>query len=107
MHYTDGRAVKPVPFELDSAGDPIKRGGAAATKAKIDELDEKIDIYHQKNSLVKQQLFSMITDRLLLHIQKLDKASKRFAPSTKARASLYKSTCDVGYKILDAMKEEM
>ncbi|OJA17749.1 hypothetical protein AZE42_12057 [Rhizopogon vesiculosus] len=50
--------VKPVPFTLNSAGDIVK---PAATQPEIEELDEKINIYHQKNSL------------------KLDKASKIWA----------------------------
>ncbi|KAJ8582899.1 hypothetical protein M405DRAFT_776031, partial [Rhizopogon salebrosus TDB-379] len=79
MHYTDGCAVKPIPFMVDSAGNAMKKDGTAATQTEIDELDEKIDIYHQKNSLVKQQIFSTITDRLLLRVQKLDEASKIWA----------------------------
>jgi hypothetical protein len=34
-------------------------------------LDKKIDEYYQKDSLVKQQIFSTIMDRLLLCMQKL------------------------------------
>jgi hypothetical protein len=79
MRYADGRAVKPVPFTLDSAGKTVKKDGTPATQTEIDDSDEKIDIYHQKNSLVKQQIFSTITDRLLLRVQKLDEASKIWA----------------------------
>jgi hypothetical protein len=62
MRYTDSHAVKPIPFNVDSTGNTVKKDGTAATQTKIDELDEKINIYHQKNSLVKQQIFSMIMD---------------------------------------------
>jgi hypothetical protein len=79
MCYTDGRAVKPIPFTVDSTGNTMKKDNTVATQTEIDKLDEKIDIYHQKNSLVKQQIFSTITDRLLLRVQKLDEASKIWA----------------------------
>jgi hypothetical protein len=39
-------------------------------------LDKKLDEFYQKDSLVKQQVFSTITDRLLLHVQKLEVASQ-------------------------------
>jgi hypothetical protein len=42
----------------------------------IEECDKKMDEYDQKNSLVKQQIFSTITDQLLLHVQKLESASE-------------------------------
>jgi len=58
MRYTDGRAVKPIPFTVDSAGNAVKKDGTA---------------------VVKQQIFSTITDRLLLRVQKLDEASKIWA----------------------------
>jgi len=79
MCYADGRAVKPIPFTVDSAGKTKKPDGTKATQTEIDDLDEKIDTYYQKNSLAKQQIFSMITDRLLLHVQKLDQALKIWA----------------------------
>jgi hypothetical protein len=44
-------------------------------QTEIDELDKKIDEYQQKNALVKQQVFSTITDWLLLHVQNLGAAS--------------------------------
>jgi hypothetical protein len=38
-----------------------------------------MDEYNQKNSLVKQQIFSTITDWLLLRMQKLESASEVWA----------------------------
>lgn len=73
---TDGRAVKPIPFEIDESTQVVmKPDGSTASQTEIDELDKKIDEFHQKDSLVKQQIFSTITDRLLLRVQKLDRAS--------------------------------
>ncbi|KAG1849429.1 hypothetical protein DFJ58DRAFT_636924, partial [Suillus subalutaceus] len=53
--------------------------GTVPTQTDIDELDKKIDEYYQKNSLVKQQVFSTITDRLLLRVQKLEAAHEVWA----------------------------
>ena len=77
MHYVDGRAVRPVPYLIDSkTSKPTKSDGSAATDTEIEELDKKIDEFFMKDSLVKQHIFSTITDRLLLRVQKLDNASK-------------------------------
>jgi hypothetical protein len=76
MRYVDGRAVKPVPFDIDPKTRLAKKpDGSAPTQTEIDEHDKKIDEYYQKDSLVKQQLFSTITDRLLLCVQKLEGAA--------------------------------
>lgn len=76
MRYVDGRAVKPVPFDIDpKTGVAMKPDGSAPTQTEIDEHDKKIDEHYQKDSLVKQQLFSTITDRLLLRVQKLEGAA--------------------------------
>jgi hypothetical protein len=50
--------------------EPVMPGGVVATEAEIEAHEDKIDEYHQKDSLVKQQLFSTITDRILLRVQK-------------------------------------
>jgi hypothetical protein len=44
-------------------------------EAEVEVLDKKLDKFYQKDSLAKQQVFSTITDRLLLCIQKLEVAS--------------------------------
>lgn len=52
-----------------------KKDGTVPTQAEIDDLNKKLDEYYQHNSLVKQQVFSTIMDRLLLWVQKLEAAS--------------------------------
>ncbi|KAJ8586558.1 hypothetical protein M405DRAFT_743377, partial [Rhizopogon salebrosus TDB-379] len=76
MRYLDGRITKPVPFKTDSSGKVVKPDGTAPSTTEIEELEKKIDEYYQKDSLVKQHVFSMISDRLLLRVQNLDNASK-------------------------------
>ncbi|KAG1831651.1 hypothetical protein DFJ58DRAFT_634162, partial [Suillus subalutaceus] len=77
MRYTEGRATKPLPFAVDASTKALtKADGTVPTQAEIDELDKKIDEYYQKDSLVKQQVFSTITDRLLLRVQNLKDASE-------------------------------
>jgi hypothetical protein len=69
-------ANKPTPYKLDAnMGALTKPDGSVPTQTKIDELDKKIDEYQQKNTLVKQQVFSTIMDRLLLRVQNLGAAS--------------------------------
>ena len=80
MRFVDSRAVRPLPFVVDPKTSSItKPDGSTPMQTEIEELDKKIDEYHQKNSLVKQQVFSTIMDRLLLRVQKLDTASKIWA----------------------------
>ena len=76
MWYLDGRITKPVPYTTDSSGKTVKADGSTATETEIEELEKKIDEYYQKDSLVKQHIFSTISDRLLLRVQNLDKVSK-------------------------------
>jgi hypothetical protein len=76
MRYLDGRAKEPIPFEIDSSGKSIKPDKSQATESEIEDLDKKIDEYQQKDSLAKQHIFSMVSDRLLLRIQKLNSALK-------------------------------
>ncbi|KIJ07081.1 hypothetical protein PAXINDRAFT_140222, partial [Paxillus involutus ATCC 200175] len=53
MRYADGRAKKPVPFAVDpTTGQATKADGTAPTQTEIDEQDEKIDEFYQKDSLV-------------------------------------------------------
>src|SRR6266404_829321 len=80
MRYVDGRATLPAPFALDPKTQlPITVKGAAPTDAEIEALDDKIDDYYQKDALVKQHIFSTISDRLLLQVQGLLSASKIWA----------------------------
>jgi hypothetical protein len=52
----------PVPFTVDMSTKALKKpDGSMTMQTEVDDLDKKIDEYHQK-SLVKQQIFSMITD---------------------------------------------
>lgn len=79
MRYADGRAKRPKPFDLDSKGKPIKADKSLASDAEIEELEDKIDEFFMKDSLIKQQLFSTISDRLLLQVQKLESTAKIWA----------------------------
>ena len=66
--------VVPLCGSVDSVGIVTKFVVCRCTE--IEELDKKIDEFFMKDSLVKQHIFSTITDRLLLRVQKLDNASK-------------------------------
>ena len=80
MRYVDGRAKTPAPFALDpKTNKPLTVKGAEATEAEIEALDDKLDDYYQKDALVKQHIFSTISDRLLLRVQSLLSASKIWA----------------------------
>jgi hypothetical protein len=70
--YLEGRAVCPAPLAMNAAlpPEPVMPGGVVATEAEIEAHEDKIDEYHQMDSLVKQQLFSTIMDRVLLCVQK-------------------------------------
>ncbi|OAX31360.1 hypothetical protein K503DRAFT_703816 [Rhizopogon vinicolor AM-OR11-026] len=77
MRYTDGHKVKPIPFVFDTLTKKLKKpDGSEPTESEVEDLDDKIDEYHQKDSLIKQQIFSTISDQLLLHVQRLGSASK-------------------------------
>jgi hypothetical protein len=66
--YIEGRAVYAAPLAMSMASLPVPLmpGGTAVTDTEIEAHKDKIDEYHHKDSLVKQQLFSMIMDRVLL-----------------------------------------
>ncbi|KAG1837103.1 hypothetical protein DFJ58DRAFT_734546 [Suillus subalutaceus] len=74
MHYITGCAVRPAPISL-----PQEDDGTEVTDAEIEAFEKKMDEYYQKDSLVKQQIFSTITDRLLLRVQKLGSGSNVWA----------------------------
>src|SRR5260221_4431452 len=76
MWYIDGRTKKPLPFKLDPKGKKIvKEDSTEAMEAEQEVREDKIDEWYQKDAFVKQHIFSMITDWLLLHVQKLPNAS--------------------------------
>ncbi|OJA08924.1 hypothetical protein AZE42_13634 [Rhizopogon vesiculosus] len=86
MRYADGQAKKPIPFELDSKGNAIKADKSTASETEIEELEDKIDEFYMKDSLVKQQLFSTISDQLLFYVNLSQKwglrsMTKIFMPS--------------------------
>ncbi|KAG1849697.1 hypothetical protein DFJ58DRAFT_630787, partial [Suillus subalutaceus] len=74
MRYITGRAVRPAPISL-----PQEDDGTEVTDAEIEAFEKKMDEYYQKDSLVKQQIFSTITDRLLLRVHKLGSGSNVWA----------------------------
>src|SRR5258705_12353065 len=77
MRYIDGRTKQPLAFKLDQATKTIvKEDGKPATEAEQEAREDKIDEWYQKDAYVKQHIFSTITDRLLLRVQKLPNASE-------------------------------
>jgi hypothetical protein len=77
MCYIDSHAVKPIPYAVEATmGKMMKPDGKEATETEIEKLDKKLNEFLMKDSLVKQHVFSMTTDWLLLHVQKLDRALK-------------------------------
>jgi len=80
MRYADGRAVRPVPFVIDETTKQAKKlDGSKPTETEIEALNKTIDEFYQKDSLVRQQVFSTISDRLLLCVQKLNSAATIWA----------------------------
>src|SRR5258705_3997095 len=76
MRYIDGRVKQPIPFALSpTTGEPLKADGKPATDAEIEALDDRLDEFCQKNSLVKQHIFSTISDRLVMRVKNLQTAS--------------------------------
>lgn len=61
----------------DQLGWKIREGWwHSSNETEVEELEEKIDEYLQKDSLAKQHLFNTISDQLLLCIQHLGNTSK-------------------------------
>src|SRR5258707_2374034 len=74
--YVDGRATLPAPLALDPSSNlPVMSVGVPATAAEIEAHEDTIDEFYHKDSLVKQQLFSTISDHVLLQVQSLDNSS--------------------------------
>lgn len=72
MCYVDGCVIKPVLFKVDVKMHMVlKPDGMLPMQMEIDELDKRINEYFQKDSLIKQQIFSTIMDCLLLHVYSL------------------------------------
>lgn len=70
MQYGDGHVLELLPYAIDTQTElPVKPDSSNPIEKEIEEHDKTIDEYDQKNSLVKQQVFSMITDWLLLCVQ--------------------------------------
>src|SRR5258705_8363733 len=77
MRYVDGRVQEPLPFTISVKTQlPVKADGSATTEEEQEAQDDKIDEWHQKNALAKQHFYSTISDRLLLHVQRLLDTSK-------------------------------
>src|SRR6266436_5809624 len=80
MRYIDGRRVIPAAYAIGPKSKlPIKADGSVASEAEIEALEDKIDEFHQRDAYVKQHIFSTITDRLLLCVQKLGSSEKIWA----------------------------
>src|SRR5882762_10276429 len=76
MRYIDGRVKQPIPFAMSpTTGELLKADGKPATDAEIEALDDKLDEFCQKNSMVKQHIFSTLSDRLVVRIKHLKSAS--------------------------------
>ncbi|KAG1740214.1 uncharacterized protein EDB91DRAFT_1012951, partial [Suillus paluster] len=70
MRYVDGHETKHTPFKIDPTTSIVtKPDGSAAMQTEISDLEKATDEFFQKDSLVRQQIFSTITNRLLLCVQ--------------------------------------
>ena len=74
--YLDGSVQEPTLLQTDSNGVPIGPAGGAATPAEIKENLNEIQEYQYRNSIVKQQIFSTLTDDTFLRVQEFESASK-------------------------------
>jgi hypothetical protein len=81
--YVEGRAKLPAALPIDTTMNVPMMGTVPATDEEIEAHKDKIDEYHQKDSLVKQQLFSTITDRILLQVQRVGNSSEVWAAICK------------------------
>src|SRR5882762_8714080 len=76
MRYIDGRVKQPIPFAMSpTTGELLKADGKPAMDAEIEALDDKLDEFCQKNSMVKQHIFSTLSDRLVVRVKHLKSAS--------------------------------
>ncbi|OAX31549.1 hypothetical protein K503DRAFT_653677, partial [Rhizopogon vinicolor AM-OR11-026] len=76
--YVDGRATLPAPLALDPSSNAPLMPGPTKTPTTVAEIaahEDLIDEFYYKDSLAKQQLFSTISDHVLLQVQKLDNSS--------------------------------
>lgn len=62
MRYLDGRVKEPTPYKTNSKGELEKPDGKVASTAEVEELEEQIDEFFQKDLLTKQHIFSTISD---------------------------------------------
>ena len=74
--YIDGSAMEPIPLKTNTAGVPQSPNGRAATPDEIKKNLKEIQEYHHRNSLVKQQIFSTLTDEMYLQVQEFESTSK-------------------------------
>ena len=74
--YIDGSAMEPAPLKTNTAEVPQCPNGGATTPDEIKENLKEIQDYHYWNSLVKQQIFSTLTDEMYLRVQEFKSASK-------------------------------
>ena len=52
-----------------TTGELLKADGKPATDAEIEALDNKLDEFCQKNSLVKQHIFNTLSDSLVIRVK--------------------------------------
>ena len=74
--YIDGRAQEPTPLKIDQTRVPLGPKGEAVIAAEIKEKLDEIQEYNYRDSLVKQQIFSTLTDKTYLRVQEYESASK-------------------------------
>ena len=69
--YIDGSAMEPAPLKTNTAGVLQSPNRGAATPDEIKENLKKIQEYHYWNSLVKQQIFSTLMDKMYLWVTRI------------------------------------
>jgi len=120
MRYVDGRAAKPVPFAISAKTRlPVKADGSATTEEEREAKDDKIDEWYQKDALVKQHIYSTISNRLLWRVKGLPDASKIWDEIRKVhegktelvqvdlRRRLQETRCGEGEDVRDHFSELM
>jgi len=120
MRYIDGRVKQPIPFAMSpTTGELLKADGKPATDAEIEALDDKLDEFCQKNSMVKQHIFSTLSDRLVVRIKHLKSASMIWVEIRKLhegktelvqvdlRRRLQETRCEEGRDVRDHFTELM